>query len=128
MEKAKAFFLICTGILMLAVAIHIGTDRARADFEPGIASPVVGFSGENVLYENGEVWKVKPDGVWELNPEESLPIPLVEIAFWESTGLVAINGDHWKLRDNVWENFGLAPFGTATRSSDWSELKSSFGK
>lgn len=129
MERAKVFFLVCTGILMLAIASQIWTTSAKADFDPGIAGPAVGMSGPDILYENGEVWFFSnSEGEWILSPEQTPPIPLSEVAFWSTTDLVATNGDHWKRSSNTWTNHGLPPFSTPASSSNWSQLKSNFGK
>jgi hypothetical protein len=129
MEKAKAFFLICAGVLILSVAMDIGTEQARADFDPDAGGPAVGMSGNDILYENGEVWFFSNyEGEWQLSPEQTPPIPLSEIAFWNTTNLVATNGDYWVRSGNTWTNHGLPPFNTPAETSNWSNLKSSFGK
>ena len=133
MEKAKAFFLICAGILMLSIAMDIGTEKARADFDPSAGGPVIAsFSNGNTLYallETGECWEAfQSDNEWVRAVHFDPPVPLSDIAFWEWDRLIATNGDFWYRGHSEWINMGAPPQGTPAGSSSWSQLKSSFGK
>lgn len=128
MEKAKAFFLICAGVLMLAVAMDIGTEKARADFDPDAGGPVVGFDRHGaVLLDNGECWAASLEG-WVRMQDNDPPIPLSDLAFWSPINLLATNGDWWYWNSGDWVNLGTPPESTPARSSNWSQLKSNFGK
>lgn len=130
MEKAKAFFLMCAGILMLSIAIDIGTDQAKADFDPEAGGPVIAFQGfENhgyVLLDSGECWHAT-DGEWQRQATYDLPIPLSEVAFYEASCFIATNGDFWYQLSGEWVNIGSPPIGTPAENSNWSQLKSNFG-
>jgi len=127
MEKAKAFFLICAGILMLTIAMNIGTESARADFDPDAGGPIVSYSTGYCLLTNGECWAPSLAG-WARFPNLDPPVPLSEIAFWETTQLITTNGDYWEYNGATWTNFGGPPEGTPASSSNWSQLKGSYGK
>lgn len=128
MEKAKAFFLICAGILMLAVAMDIGTEQAKADFDPEAGGPIIAFDSSSVLLDNGESWAIN-NSEWIRDSDHDPPIPISKIAFWQHGNLIATNGDYWHWHmSGFWENLGAPPEGTPTESSNWSQLKSSFGK
>jgi len=129
MERAKAFFLICAGILLLTVALKIGTDSAWADYDPQAGGPVIGFSGNSyiALLENGEVW-YREGGEWVRAAGLDPPIPISEIAFYEGNYFIATNGDFWLWDGNQWENGGAPPMDTEARTGSWSQLKSRFGK
>jgi len=131
MDKAKAFFLTCAGILMLAIAMDIGTEQARADYDPEAGGPVVAFKGNAgsayTLLENGECWR-NVEGVWFRQASYDLPIPLSELAFYEGDAFIATNGDFWRKVIDEWVNTGAPPVGTPAQSSSWSQLKGNFGK
>ena len=138
MEKAKAFFLICAGVLMLVSASRLVTSPARADFDLGAIGPIVGFrSSTCVLLDTGEVWFVINElngepPYWYHLTESTPPIPLEEIQFWSPDGFISTSGDLWYLNGYApggieWVNMGTPP-GTAAQSSNWSQLKGSYGK
>jgi len=79
------------------------------------------------LLNNGECWRVT-FGQWVRDPSKDPPIPLSEIAFYDGFFLIATNGDAWRLYENEWTTIGAPPVGTPAGSSNWSQLKSSFGK
>ena len=112
---------------MLAMAMDIGTESARADFDPDAGGPVIAFNGNQALLTNGECWSPTPPG-WTRVEWTDPPIPIVEIAFWEDASFIATNGDFWWSDGTVWHNNGAPPEGTPAGSSNWSQLKSSFGK
>ena len=99
MEKAKAFFLVCAGILMIAVAAELTVGTAEADEE--LIRGIVGMSAFHdthnnkdlvfILTEAGELWR-------------------------------------WNSSTGNWTEQPSWPGGVATQNSDWSQLKSSFGK
>ena len=125
MKMAKALFLICAGILMLVVALDIGTEEAWADFDPEAGGPVVAYGPASALLANGECWGVTQAG-WTRKAEYDPPIPVAEIAFWESSELIATNGDYWYSTGSSWINVGGPPGGVATQSTTWSGLKRHF--
>jgi hypothetical protein len=129
MEKVKAFFLICAGILMLSVALHLSTRTAVADFDPEAAWPIVamGDSG-SVLLDSGECWIIGQGG-WYREPMFDAPIPVSEIAFWNEQVVVATNGDGWLLHGgSEYINIGAPPNGTPAAISNWSQLRGNFAK
>jgi len=98
MEKAKAFFLICAGVLMLALAFHFGTDTAVAEYGDRTGQPIdFQLYGQGdyddivVLTDTGEMW------------------------FWHS-------GDTWAYITT----FPDDP--VPTKRSDWSQLKGNYGR
>lgn len=130
MEKAKAFFLICAGILMLTVALHLTTDTAQADFDLNATGPIVGLDGSIVLLRTGEVWAIPIAGepTWIRYEFLDPPISIEEIQLWHSDVIVTIDGITWiNNLDGEWSNVGVPP-GTSAQSTDWSQLKDSYGK
>lgn len=133
MEKAKAFLLICAGILMLSVAVKLGTESAWADFDPEANGPMIGASGVFVLTDTGEVWAVKtydiddPVPIWERQVDADPPIPLQDIQFWSVNGIVTNQGDFRYRWGDTWYEMGTPP-GTAIITTDWSQLKTKYGK
>jgi len=137
MKQAKAFFMICAGILMLTVALKVGTEPAWADIDPGTPGPVLGIGGGYVLLDNGEVWAVIDyyDGAplfWERREEVDPPIPVGQIKFYDGQYILATNGEYWAfdLADwpsGTWVNMGVPPGAPAAETS-WSQLKSQFGR
>ena len=126
MEKVKAFFFICAGILMLLVAIRHGVDTARADFDPTADGPIVGVAGVVILTDESEAWTVHPyTDEWIRVPGEDPPVS--EMLFFADDVIVSTNGDVWFWRGE-WINFGSPPIGTPASASTWSQLKSKFGR
>ena len=55
MQRAKAFFLVCAGVFLLAFAYHLGVTSATAQVVSG--NPVVGEAGNGVVVTaNGDVY------------------------------------------------------------------------
>ena len=54
MHKARAFFFVCAGLFLLALAYHLGAVNARAQV-PG--NPIVDGDAYGVLTANGDVYK-----------------------------------------------------------------------
>ena len=76
MEKAKAFFLICAGILMLAAAANMTIDSAQAnERELGNIITVMPYTDSPMLMtDNGEVWYYS-QGMNEWRFHEANPWP-----------------------------------------------------
>jgi hypothetical protein len=96
MERAKAFFLICAGILMLAVAFDLWVGDAQAD-ETGSRGEVV-----SVFNWSYNWWAITNVG---------------DVYFGES-----LTAGNWEWKCNILEG------GVATENTDWSKLKTNFGK
>jgi len=59
MQRAKAFFVVCAGIFLLALAYHLGAQSAAAQ-APG--NPVVAlFATNEVITANGDVYRGSGD-------------------------------------------------------------------
>ena len=128
MARAKAFFLICAGILMLSIAMDIGTEQARADFDPN-GPGIIGISSAYVLTEHGEVWRWDDhNGIWVAEPDLNPPMPINSIELWDADAILTSSEEFWFYRVGTWQNCGSPPEATPTESSNWSQLKSSFGK
>ena len=63
MHKARAFFYVCAGIFLLALAYHLGARTATA--QVGSSNPVVAVESGNVYTANGDVY----------TPTSSFPTP-----------------------------------------------------
>lgn len=137
MRQAKVFFLICAGVLILTVALEIATDTALAEYDPNAPGPFVGVSGNSVLLGDGEVWVINEywDGeplYWERREAMDPPIPLGQIKHWEGIAFLTTSGEYWILdwtagQDGEWVNMGTPP-GTSVQATDWSQLKTQFGR
>ncbi len=53
MEKAKKFFYVCAGLLMLALSYHLGAGTATAQAP---SNPIVAVYGGIVITENGDIY------------------------------------------------------------------------
>ena len=96
MEKAKTFFFVCAGILMLAAATNLSVGNAQANEREEeyravciIDDPTMTNSSLVVLFSNGDIY-----GGY---------------------------GTHWTLWGNPIDE-------TVAQSTDWSQLKTNFGK
>jgi len=138
MKQAKSFFLICAGVLMLTVALKVGTEPAWADFDPNAPGPYVGVAANVALLDSGEAWVVR--GWWDGQPlawerEESMdsPVPVGQIKFYEGSFILTTSGELWAINwdesgmGGHWENMGTPP-GAPVQGTSWSQLKSQFGR
>ena len=81
MHKAKAFFLVCAGVFLLALAYHLGvrTTRAASTEEPAAVALAVYLDalGEEqmcALASNGDVRRVtNRTGTWSRNSNIFIP-------------------------------------------------------
>jgi hypothetical protein len=55
MQRAKAFFVVCAGMFVFALAYHLGATSATAQAP---SNPIVGFAGSVACTENGDVYGV----------------------------------------------------------------------
>jgi hypothetical protein len=70
--RAKTFFYVCAGLLMLAVTYHLGASSAGAQQAPGEITGIMYFEGvTTVVTSNGDIyarasqlWRCQ-SGVWE---------------------------------------------------------------
>jgi len=136
MKQAKVFFLICGGIMMLTVALKVGTEPAWADYDPGTPGPAIAMSGGRVLLENGESWWAwDPDSYvpgWTRVEDYDSPIPVSEIYFYDGEAILSTSGKLWiyyqpDWPDGEWMNMGVPPE-TPAAGTSWSRLKSQFGR
>jgi len=136
MEKAKALLVVCASLLMLIAGFEIDTPNSKADVIPGGAGTIFAFwatgsGGRYILTFDGEVYSIQQ--VAGLLREETYdpPFAVTEIAAWSRTCFVSIEGEVWINAggpDYEWVNHGSPPEGTPAQTSNWSQLKSSFGK
>ena len=133
MEKAKAFFLICAGLFMLTMSVRNGNESALADVNPtGVIHGHFIFDDYQwpyVLMESGEVYRYI-DGDWHVLEDYAVPVPVEQITMWTPWSFVSVSGDVWLKGsdDDEWENIGTPDEPVPAPSSDWSQLKSNFGK
>ena len=57
MRRARAFFLVCAGVLLLALSWHLGARNAKAQQE---ASTISGFTA--ATYGDTTFWVITPEG------------------------------------------------------------------
>lgn len=137
MKQAKVFLLICAGVLMLTMALKVGTEPAWADIDPGTPGPVLAIGGGYVLLDNGEVWVVMDywDGnpfFWERMEPLDPPISVSQIKFYDGQHILSTSGEYWVFDhtdwpNGDWVNLGTPP-GAPTQGTNWSQLKTQFGR
>ena len=98
MKPAKAFFLVCAGILMLAVAVNLTTGTAvAADGDGDRTEQIAGIAYSS---SGGSVWVVTDTG-----------------RLWQ-----------YYIGDQVWWEWEAVPFSTVAQSTSLSQLKTNYGK
>jgi hypothetical protein len=144
--RAKKFFLVAAGILMLAIAFHLGAIVARADFDRALSGPVVGFDSYRrvALRSDLTLWSVavtsSSSAHWELVPPNpggsrqfpSTPVPvdLDDIAFWTPHFVVTKDGVGWgwNLEYDTWVCAGPIPGEVGVQDKSISDVKGAYRK
>ncbi|MFC1800026.1 hypothetical protein ACFL2Z_03840 [Candidatus Eisenbacteria bacterium] len=99
---ARKFMFVCFGILALAVAFHLGAESADSQ---GTGA----FTGFSVIY-------VPDEGTYSF-----LALQEDGTLYWG-----AVYGPwHWPTE---WLTLGQIPYGTATQSTTWGEIKAEYGE
>jgi len=84
MQRAKAFFFVCAGVFLLALAYHFGALNARAQGTGQFVGVTrlggAGFYGWAVIDRSGQVYEERGDQVW--HPAWS--VPGVPVAIYSS--------------------------------------------
>jgi hypothetical protein len=126
MHKARAFFFVCAGIFLLALAYHLGAQNATAQTPPGAdCVSVDAYTGSAVI--NRELWWGGPG----LEPQKRLggTVPgTARAVACSPTGVLLENGELWANTDLAWEFVGRFPFSGTTPATQqtWGQLKSRY--
>ncbi len=128
-DRAKAFALICFGLMCLTFAYNFEVEESQADVNP--AGNVFAQHEHQLLTTAGHVYRF--EGEWVREAEYDPPIPVAEIAMWSGQFLVSTSGEGWFV-NQVWEwvNMGepiptSAPEETPDNQS-MSNMKDMFGR
>ena len=144
MEKAMKASLAWAGILLLSIAAYFPISQASATAG---RSSVVGFSSCADGNTTGRIWLINEEGhLWERDPSGWLQHP-----DWPGSGsvigfscnpsddprdhksfvwMITDTGELWLYRKDMesWLQVDGLPEGVNTEQTDWSQLKSNFGK
>jgi hypothetical protein len=129
---AKKFMYVCFGILALAVAFHLGARYGNASIVDHSTTGIVAVSGNDVLLDNGEVWRNHAgttNPLWSHLIEYDLPVPVSQVKFWDRPiCFYTTDNEIWYYDNGEWHNYG-APGGVmSTQSTTWGEIKAEFGE
>jgi hypothetical protein len=125
MYKARAFFFVCAGIFLLALAYHLGARSAGAQAPGGVECiEVQGGAGFAVI--DGYSYMVNGSGVVTRIP---VPVPGKAVACLFEWVLIE-DGRFFNYYDGVWSLAGTLPFGGATPAQSISigQLKAKYAK
>jgi hypothetical protein len=137
--KAKEFFYVCCGLLLLAAAYSLGARNAVAGLvdHTGQTGPVVALASDGIsmLRFDGQVYAHTAGGWVRADWIDPLPVELSDIAFWNWSTLVTKEGVLWEIDTSggqppyPWLNRGQIPVPpVAVQSKTWSGAKSDFRK
>ena len=137
--RARQFFYICAGILLLVAAYSIGSYDARADFDE-TQGPIIGLSAANyVIRSDGTFWGAAPTSPPEqqwypVNGPEGqvrLRVPVSQVAFIDAYQLITKDGHAWY---HTGEGTGWVrtnnpiPAPVGVQGQSWSGVKSGYKK
>ena len=117
-------------LLCLALSFHLGATMTGATYVDHSTQGILAFYtqyGTNgyVLCEDGSVWRVDPDHGWF--QEESCPVPVSTVKFWDNTVLITVDDHVWFYRLGDWEDAGAWPPGSSsTEAASWGRIKARF--
>jgi len=131
MQRAKAFFFVCAGMLLLVLSFHLGATSARGQVS-GTGWFISGLNGGSpmVMTASGDVWRYIP-GIGWLNDLGNIfgaasggrtIVSLLPGEAVTSTGEVWYSGGTW-----LWTNAGAPPLGpTPVHQETWGAVKSRY--
>lgn len=126
MHRAKAFFFVCAGVFLLALAYHLGATSATAQ-ATSVAEVLGVDSGSGAAAVVGRIMYIKGGGT--LNPMlTSPPVPGVErIVACAPYRVLLENGDvySWTGNPQPWDYDGRLdlPGGVPTTQQSWGSVK-----
>jgi hypothetical protein len=134
---AKKFMYVCFGILVLAVAFHLGARLGEAGYVDNTSGGIVAIfsSGAGyVLLDNGEVWHLETSAntwVFDADMTSRLAdsgVPVSDMKFiWNESWFVTQSNELWKHDYLGWHNCGSPPGGaTLTETTTWGKIKAEF--
>lgn len=133
MEKAKSFFLVCVGVFLLATAVQVLSPSAEAERLP---PDVPDVSSGVAVFSNGDIfWRQSSYSYGLFGNLYDLTEATGSILGWYAGGATAAvflmdNGDVWhgNLSNGNWSQYDPLDLPVSARPTDWSQLKSNFGK
>ncbi len=133
MHKARAFFFVCAGIFLLALAYHLGARSAHAQSD-GTAWFFVGPDGYGSAYivtAAGDYWMHTPGLGWRPNVAGNLFGGAAggrTVVSLQSRMLLTSTGEVWYGNaGGPWVNAGVPPFGpTVARQETFGGLKARY--
>jgi len=102
--NAKAFMFV--GVLVLAASsLAVPVDPNAED---GVAAIIYNGGTANALCTNGEVWTF--NDYWNRLSHMDPPVPVSDIADWDYSGFIHVNGEYWYWSGTeVWNVMPLPP-------------------
>jgi hypothetical protein len=125
MERARAFLLLCLGLVLLTLTHCLGTHQAIAQ---GTSWRIVGtelvVSGNVLYWEKDTGWVPMPTG----------PVSPSRIAAANRTGtnvvsIITTTGEGWiqnAIYPGGWGDIGPVPASTSVASASWGQLKARY--
>ena len=120
MNVAKKFFYVCAGLLMLAVAYHLGALNAGAQ-----SSQFRVLHPDGVIETGGQVYALGELG-WVV-PSSLPPVPATSIVAGHGP-YITVDGTAWRLDayTGEWRSYPLPGGPTPTRPSTFGSIKAKY--
>jgi len=128
MHKARAFLLVCAGLLCLALAYHLGAQSARAQAPAGLR-----MMGPGLVLSGGSVYQLVPGGwlAWTNLP----PVSPTDMIYFSGDYAITVAGEGWygggsgPAGPSQWVSLGTVPGGsTPAQGISFGQLKAKYAK